>query len=54
MTCRDIKERNFVRTLIVVPPRDLDWIPGVFDINESDAFDHSPGIDVKAGDNAFR
>jgi hypothetical protein len=49
----DVQEGDLIGTFLIVAARDLDWIAGIADIDELDAFDHAPGIDVETGDDPF-
>ena len=49
----DVEKSELVGALLVVAPRDLDRIAGVAQPDEIHAFDHAPGGDVEAGDDAL-
>src|SRR5690606_28781764 len=46
---RDVEEGQFIGALLVVAARDLDRIAGVAQLDEVDALDDAPGVDVEAG-----
>src|SRR2546427_7832323 len=47
----DVEERQLVRALLVVAPRDLDRIACVAQAYEFDAFDDAPAVDVETRNN---
>src|SRR5690606_12017877 len=50
---RDVEEGQFIGALLVVAARDLDRIAGVAQLDEVDALDDAPGVDVEAGNDAL-
>ena len=51
---RDVEERKLVRALLVVAPRDFHRIAGIAEADEVHPLDHTPGGNVKAGNDALR
>ena len=49
----DVKEDKLVGAFAVVVGGELDGIAGVADVEEFDALDDAPGVDVQAGDDAL-
>src|SRR5690606_17188227 len=49
----DVEEGEFVGTLLVVPPCDLDGIARVTQVDEVDALHHAPRGDVEAGNDSL-
>ena len=52
--CGDVEEHQLVGTLGVIDPRHLDGVPGVAQVDEVDALDDTPRIDVEARDDPDR
>jgi hypothetical protein len=50
---RDVQEREFVRTLVVVSGGNLDRIAGIAQADEIHAFDDAPGVHIETRDDAF-
>ena len=49
----DVEEHELVGALAVVVRGQLDRVAGVADVDEFDALDDAPGVDVEAGDDAL-
>ncbi len=49
----DVEEHELVGALAVVVRGQLDRVAGVADVDEFDALDDAPGVDVQAGDHAL-
>src|SRR5262245_35960404 len=52
MACRDVEKAQLVGTRRIVGRRGLDGIASVLEVNEIDALDDAPVLDVKAGNDA--
>src|SRR5215469_7453504 len=48
----DVEESEFVRSCLIIGNRRRDWIAGISQINEIDAFDDAAVFDVKTGNDA--
>jgi tRNA (Thr-GGU) A37 N-methylase len=52
VTCRDIKEYKFIGSLFLVSSSHFDRIARVSEVDKIGAFDDTPVVDIKAGNDS--